>query len=155
VALSSSFRTNAALAEIFAVVLETCACLSLQCQEERLGKAALAMESRCNEDFTLLDLAREAGYAENYFSGEFRRLYGLSPMEYLREQRLSLAKVLLRQGTLSIKEAAHASGFQDPPLFFKSLFTSPGRKPISIPQARFACRLSRGLQYIMDPLINY
>jgi len=121
-ALSSSFRTNAALAEIYALVLETCTCPSPQCQEERLRKAALVIESRCNENLTLLDLAREAGYAENYFSGEFRRLYGLSPMEYLREQRLSLAKKLLCQGTLSIKEVAHASGFHDP-LYFSKVFS--------------------------------
>ena len=122
---SVSLRLNSVMADLLALTIETCSGSRNRgraSQEERLSRAAYIMDTRYGEALRVSALAEAAGYADNYFSVEFARYYGLSPMEYLRERRILRAKELLRSTNLPIKEISGAVGFQDP-LYFSKVFT--------------------------------
>jgi AraC-like DNA-binding protein len=67
------------------------------------------------------EVARQAGLSPAHFSRLFRRVTGQTFQDYLIFLRLSHARQLLLEGSLSIAEVARESGFQDP-YYFSRLF---------------------------------
>lgn len=61
----------------------------------------------------VLELAREAGFSPAQFRRVFSQWMGLSPREYLQNQKLEAARALLENSDLSIAEIAGQSGFAD------------------------------------------
>jgi len=139
---SASLRLSCSVHELLALIVETCAGPSPRAKN-RVAAAAALMDSRYAENLTLPLIAAAARYAPNYFSGEFARAYGLSPMEYLRERRLRRARELLRTTSLSIKEIACLVGIGDQ-YYFSKLFSernglSPSKyRQLSNPDGRKA-----------------
>ena len=125
---SASLRLSCSVHELLALIVETCAGPSPRARN-RVAAAAALMDSRYAENLTLPQIAAAANYAPNYFSGEFARAYGLTPMEYLRERRLRRARELLRTGSLSIKEIACLVGIGDQYYFSKVFSARNGLSP--------------------------
>jgi len=125
---SASLRLSCSIHELLALIVETCAGPSPRAKN-RVAAAAALMDSRYAENLTLPQIAAAANYAPNYFSGEFARAYGLTPMEYLRERRLRRARELLRTGSLSIKEIACLVGIGDQYYFSKVFSARNGLSP--------------------------
>jgi len=70
------------------------------------------MMRRLSEDCTLTDIERAAGVSRRTLQLHFLKTYGLSPMQYLREQRLLRAREMLVSGRCAgVTEAALACGF--------------------------------------------
>lgn len=127
---SASLRLAEAVLGILALVVETCAKTPKRLSSRGgLARAAAIMDSRYAEELSVPALAEEAGYAANYFSVEFARSYGLSPVEYLRERRVARAKELLRSADHSVKEIAALVGFEDPYYFSKVFSKRTGLSP--------------------------
>ena len=59
--------------------------------------------------------------SEGYLRALFQEKRGMSPKKYLNAIRLSEAKQLLGQTSLSVSEVAYAVGFTDP-LYFSQFF---------------------------------
>lgn len=62
-------------------------------------------------EYSLEQLAEQAAMSPSSFRNKFRQYVGMSVFDYLREQRLSLARDYLLQGH-SVQQAAHLSGYQ-------------------------------------------
>ena len=61
-----------------------------------------------------------------------KRLTGLSPSEYIREHRLSMARTYLETGKFnSVAEIAFEIGFADPKSFSRSFKSRYGKAPSS------------------------
>ena len=58
-------------------------------------------------------LADICGISYDYLRQLFEKLYGLTPIKYINELKLSRAKELLVSGMYSVSEAAYHSGFSD------------------------------------------
>lgn len=130
---AAALHLAALTAEILALVVEEAAAARTSRSggpAERLGRAAYAMDTRYGEDLPVSVLAAEAGYAPNYFSCEFRRSYGIAPMGYLRERRLTAAMELLRTTELPVKEVARRCGFDDALYFSKAFRKRTGLSPV-------------------------
>lgn len=56
-------------------------------------------------------LAAQAGISEVYMRQLFRQQLGTSPKQYILELRVERAKMLLRKGSMSVKDVAEACGF--------------------------------------------
>ena len=56
------------------------------------------MRTRFAQPLTVAELAREAGFEENYFIRRFRAAMGQTPYAYLRNYRLMEARRLLEAG---------------------------------------------------------
>ena len=72
-------------------------------------------------DFDVTKLLNQSGYAEDYIRNEFKKITGLSPVEFLTKIRIMHAQKLLEiyGETRSIAEVAESSGFTDPVYFSK------------------------------------
>ena len=76
-------------------------------------------------ELTLKIIARAVGTNETKLKTGFKKLYGKTFSEILRNERLNNAKVLVEDGKLSIKEIAHKCGYKSISMFrlrFKERF---------------------------------
>ena len=64
-----------------------------------------------NPDLNSEQLARYAGYSLADFRKKFYVVYGVSPMKYLMEERMKLARTLLETTPLRLKEIIERVGF--------------------------------------------
>lgn len=79
----------------------------------RLGQVLADIERDCARPWTLAGLAHAAGTSPSTLQRQFRRLLGLSPVDYLLRLRCRRAAELLETSELSVKEIAARVGFCD------------------------------------------
>lgn len=84
-----------------------------------------------DSEFSVAELAREAGFSRSHFYRLFARETGMSPMTFLRLVRLERAMELVRRSQLSVKEIAYSVGYADA-LYFSSEYSRHyGRSPLA------------------------
>lgn len=83
------------------------------------------------EDITLSDLARQACMSRSGLIRQFHRSYGCTPLSFILNRRIEMARKLLAEGNLQVKHVAYECGFQDVNyfirLFRKRMGITPGR----------------------------
>jgi AraC family transcriptional regulator len=67
-----------------------------------------------DKEFDLTALAEEAGMSEFHFSRLFKQTTGFSPLQYLTQRRIALARQLLRETDKSMIEIALEIGYSSP-----------------------------------------
>jgi AraC-like DNA-binding protein len=110
-------RINGLLLELVAHCLETLdenAFREFHPDFYRLKPTLDFMHQHCRENLPLSCIAAVAGLAPNYFHRRFKRLFGITPFDYIVGQRLNQARHLLASTRLTIKEVADAVGYRDP-----------------------------------------
>lgn len=90
------------------------------------------LNDRCHENIKMADIAREVGVHQLHLARAFRRFFGCSPGEYLRQCRIELASNLLLKSKKTLVEIALMSGFSD-----QSNFTRTFRQNTGITPAQF------------------
>ncbi len=99
------------------------------------GQARLALEMKNRLDFiTLTDgsLHRQMaslGYRYEHLCRVFRRVFGVSPLQYCQQSRLEHAKHLLAAGGRSVKQVATELQFRDPAYFSRVFKRHTGQSP--------------------------
>lgn len=94
-----------------------------------LGPALEHIRRNFNADVSAADLAEAAGLTPNYFSALFHRRMGETFLAHLTRLRVQEAKRLLREGGLSVGEAARAVGYADVRHFSRRYFEILGEHP--------------------------
>lgn len=89
----------------------------------RLNRVVEFIDANLENDISLADLATVADLSAFHFSRAFRKSTGKTPQQYVMQQRLERAKVLLARPDLPIVEVSLRSGFKN-----QSHFTSWFRK---------------------------
>lgn len=93
--------------------------LSWLCNDESVSFIKLMREnSHCN--FTTKELARTAGMSLSTFKRVFKKHFNLPPGQWLREQRIANAVVLLSTTDHTISEIAFKLGYNDAAAFSKA-----------------------------------
>jgi AraC-like DNA-binding protein len=87
------------------------------------------MREHLESPIDLDQLAREFGQSYTSFRHKFAHHTGLSPHQYLLELRLARARTLLAETTLTTKEIAHQSGFEDEHYFCRFFHNKTGATP--------------------------
>ncbi len=82
-----------------------------------------------NQDISLKNLSEAVGISPYYLSHLFRKEMGISFLEYLTSVRMSIAKNLLKQTTLSMIDICLEVGYQDPSHFAKIFKKKEGVHP--------------------------
>jgi AraC family transcriptional regulator len=80
-------------------------------------------------DVPLSDLARECGLSLTSFSRAFRKTVGIPPHRWVIQQRIELAKTLLRGDAKSLAEIALECGFSDQSHFTRFFTAAVGVSP--------------------------
>ncbi|MEI2453167.1 AraC family transcriptional regulator [Lysobacter firmicutimachus] len=134
---------------------------------EGLSDAAMArvqafVDAHLAMPISLQHLAEQACISRFHFARVFRARTGLSPMQYLKLQRIEAAKRLLRQPAPCLSRIATTLGFFDQShftrVFRRATGQSPGRfaagdclcTPTLYPALRFAARRRRRVASRVD-----
>lgn len=89
----------------------------------KLRRAKEFINEHLEEDLTLQQVAEAVGFSQFHFNRAFRRSTGLTPQQYLTQQRINRAKELLSNGDLPLVEVGIQAGFKN-----QSHFTTLFRK---------------------------
>ncbi len=92
-------------------------------------KALSMIEKNFCDPVTVDDIAESTGLSSDYFSRMFKQFTGLTPMEYIKNVRMAKAVDLLLIPSVSVAEAAHKVGFEDPGYFARQFKNSLGISP--------------------------
>ena len=96
----------------FALLLKLTGELHEPDQPEGIRRAVQLMHKEiANPDLRSEQLARHAGYSLADFRKKFCVVYGVSPMKYLMDERMKLARTLLETTPLQLKEIIERIGF--------------------------------------------
>jgi two-component system, response regulator YesN len=109
-------------------------------QEKRLpavlGKAIYYIQGNYDKPLQLSDLAAFCTVSQGYLSRLFTEHLHLPFIDYLTSVRMKAAEELLLENVLSVKEIAHAVGYQDPNYFSRIFRRTRGIAPTSYFQER-------------------
>ena len=97
--------------------------------EERIRYALTLIEQQYGHPLTLEQLADAAGLGISRFSEIFRKHTGISPMRYLNDYRIGVAKVLLTASSFSITAIAEHLGFGTIQYFSRTFRNHTGFSP--------------------------
>jgi len=93
-----------------------------------LKRGAELLRNDLEEKLSLAGIASEAGMSPYHFIRSFKKAYGLSPHIYRTQQRIGIAKRLLRSGS-SLTDTALALGFYDQSHFSNTFRAYTGISP--------------------------
>jgi AraC-like DNA-binding protein len=88
--------------------------------------------------WTVADLARRSGLSRSGFFARFEREVGRTPMAYLTDWRMSLAKERLRRGDGSLTEIGAALGYGS-----ASAFSTAFAREVGQPPGQYALAMAR------------
>jgi AraC family transcriptional regulator len=72
--------------------------------QSQLERVIDYMKANLTEDISILDLAKLASMSESHFSRSFKQSVGISPYQYLMQQRVERAKQLLEKRSLALAQ---------------------------------------------------
>lgn len=97
---------------------------------DKLQRAAAFIQTHCAQALKIEDICAAAELSPSYLIRAFKKLYGMTPHAFLLNQRVQLARQLLKRGE-PLAEVALAAGFADQAHFqraFKQLLAAtPGQ----------------------------
>jgi AraC-like DNA-binding protein len=79
-----------------------------------LSPAIKYIDQNYFQDISNEMLAKQCSYNEDYFRKQFKKIYGISPKQYLIDRRINVAKQLLTEGILKIHIISKNCGFSNP-----------------------------------------
>jgi len=104
---------------------------------QRLAPVLKYVLEHYGEAVSVEQLAQEAHLSVSQLQREFRRLFGMSPTDYLLKVRLLMARRFLEQGHSQVGEIAQQCGFYDQSHFSRAFRTATGLRPLEY-RKRFA-----------------
>lgn len=106
----------------------------------RLAPAVFRMTQDFHTDLNVPALARLASMSSGYFQEQFRKAYGTSPLAFILDLRLSLARRLLRDTSEPVQVIAGRCGFTNLPHFSRLFARHVGSSPSRYRTAALAVR---------------
>lgn len=94
-----------------------------------IQNAVVRMRESAEAPLDIPSLARELNVSYRWLRRAFAHHTGLSPHKYLLEIRLARARSLLAQSSLSVKEIAFRTGFEDEQYFCRFFHKKVGQTP--------------------------
>ncbi|QJE95716.1 AraC family transcriptional regulator [Luteolibacter luteus] len=90
--------------------------------EDRVLAAIRRMQAEPTRDWSLDELAGEAGMSSPYFCEVFRKQVGCAPKQFAIRQRMQIACALMQEANLTVAEVAARLGYDDA-YYFSRLFS--------------------------------
>lgn len=89
--------------------------------EDRILASIGRLQAEPTRDWSLEELATEAGMSTPHFCELFRRQAGCAPKQFVIRQRLQMASALMHEAGLTVAQIAARVGYEDP-YYFSRLF---------------------------------
>lgn len=87
------------------------------------------IRSNLNEKITLQDLVNEACMSKTSFYRYFKREVGISPNDFIIQERIKKAKILLKDTSIQVNQVGYESGFDDSNYFIRAFKKQEGLTP--------------------------
>lgn len=100
-------------------------------EEAKLTPILKYIHNNLDQDLKVSDLAKRIKLSQSHFCRIFKRSMGLSPYRYILCQRISMAKSLLSETTLSLADISFKCGFYDQSHFILQFRRFTGTTPKS------------------------
>jgi len=130
---AESYKLHSLFQRIMQLVLETILVEGEQGTDEQaipsVKKSITRIDQSFSEQIQYTDLAQQCGLSPRHYSRIFRKLTGLSPIQYIIQNRIKEAKKLLVDETESVQQVAVKSGFNDPFHFSRTFKKHVGISP--------------------------
>lgn len=97
--------------------------------DPHVGKALRLLHANPVRDWTVDELAREVALSRSVLAQRFAELVGESPMRYLANWRMQLAKQMMREGARNIQEVATRVGYDSEAAFNRAFKRATGSPP--------------------------
>jgi AraC-like DNA-binding protein len=97
--------------------------------DPRIGAALSAMHGELARRWTVESLARVAAMSRTAFATRFRQLVGTTPLDYLVNWRMTVARSALRKSDDSIADIAERSGYLSDTAFSAAFKRATGQSP--------------------------
>ena len=107
-------------------------------EDPRLGRALQAMHEDPGHGWTVPQLAQLSAMSRPAFARNFERALGQTPMQYLTDWRLTLAREYLLANELTMEQIAHRTGYSSP-----NAFAAVFRRHVGLPPGRWRQEASR------------
>lgn len=98
-------------------------------EEEKIRTAKDILIHSCQSPPSLFEMAKSVGLTHTRLNRGFRKLFGKTVFQYLRDYRLQKARTLLLETELSVTDIAHEFGFSDNSHFSRQFFKTYGIQP--------------------------
>lgn len=146
--LSAKCRFQAQLWEMLSILTD-------EAEVDQIEEAVELIRNNLAKPYTIAELASKAKMSPVSFSRAFRKRIGMSPKEFLNEERMKAAKFLMLQKKgITAKEVALQLGMQDE-FYFSRLFKSKEGLPPSIYMKRAKERIAVVSQlFLQDHLLS-
>lgn len=100
-------------------------------QPTEIGDLATWLARHCGKNWTVQKMCQACGKSRPTLFREFKKFYGMAPMQFLTNQRMRKACALLKESNMTIEAIATACGFESgtyfSTIFRKNLHTTPLR----------------------------
>lgn len=93
------------------------------------ARAKEMLRSRLDGSLTVAEVAQACQLSRSYFMRAFRDSTGMTPMQWLQAERLSMARSLLLDTAMKVSEVATACGFADQSHFTRAFARAEGQPP--------------------------
>jgi AraC-like DNA-binding protein len=107
-----------------------------QLHNEAIMRIVADIQQRPDDPRTVQSMADDAGYSAAHFSRVFHAVLGHWPEQFLIEQRIERAKVLLTTSSLSVFEIAEKLGYKQQSFFSTQFKLKVGSSPRAYREAR-------------------
>lgn len=104
-------------------------------RDPSVGKALSLLHGKPAHDWTIEELARQAGLSRTVLAERFAELVGTPPMQYLAKWRMQIASELLRGGNAGIASIAAEIGYDS-----EATFSRAFKKMIGVPPSAWRRR---------------
>lgn len=97
--------------------------------ESRVQTLLAELSTRCDQRWTLKEMASRCGIQRTRLNTVFQKLTGCTPMQYLGRLRMERAKTQLRETDIKIIDIAFACGFSSSQYFANTFHRATGMTP--------------------------
>jgi AraC-like DNA-binding protein len=134
---AKDFFANLVLQELIIRLMQTkarkilSADLNALSHNNRLAYAAKFVQDNIHKNLTVKELANHACMSEPNFFKVFKHQYGITPVEYINQQRIHLATKLLHNTQYPISDICFACGYNNLNYFLKVFKKAMGTTPMT------------------------
>jgi transcriptional regulator GlxA family with amidase domain len=98
-------------------------------RDPAIAAALRTMHADVSHNWSVAELGRRAGMSRSAFADRFAKTVGSTPIDYLLQLRMALAKDMLRREKRSLSEVADVIGYQSTSAFSTAFRRSTGISP--------------------------
>lgn len=98
-------------------------------QDGQIGRALSAVHREPGRAWSVAELAEAVAMSRSAFAARFSELVGQTPMQYVREWKMSQATAWLRGGDVTVSEIAYRLGYESEASFSRAFKSVAGVAP--------------------------